>query len=309
MIEPIIIEHENWFAEDQVVIEISLGNRCNYACSYCPDNLHDGTHGWHSKADVLEFLNIARNHYTGQILVQYTGGEPTMFPGFDVILAEGRDMEFVQSVISNGARTLNFWKRYAPYFDKIHLTYHQEFADLEHFRKVVEIAHQGARVHVNFTMIPERFDEIHQAAQSLAALDNTTITLKPLRIDFGTELYPYTDDQLQLMKDFKQTGTLKESLDLRANMRIVNDDGTNTLKKPSRFLLDGDNRWQGWNCWIGLQELVVAPNGDIYRGICQVGGKLGNIRDKDYTFPTDPIRCTKEICSCPTDIMTRKEKP
>ena len=35
-------------------IDWTLGNSCNFSCSYCPDNLHDGTANWVSLEDCLD---------------------------------------------------------------------------------------------------------------------------------------------------------------------------------------------------------------------------------------------------------------
>lgn len=305
---PIRLEHASTAADQQTNIEITLGNRCNYACSYCPDNLHDGSLGWLDPSDVRRFLHKARDRFPGPILVQYTGGEPTQYPGFLDLLKFGVDLGLIHSMISNGSRTIRFWEKVTPLLDHVNFTFHQEFADLDHFSEVVRVVSRGSRVRVNFTMIPDKFDQIFEAAQSLAGLDNTSVALKPLRINFGAELYPYSDDQLNLMREYQPTGAPGETRDKRDRMRVVYDEGSTETKRPSKFVLDGDNRWKGWRCWAGIQELIVSNTGDIYRGVCRVGGAIGNVRDEDYGLPSDPIICTKMVCSCPTDIMTRKEK-
>lgn len=309
MATPTKIVHKLPEAEDQVEVEISLGNTCNYACSYCPPSLHDGSLGWIEKEHVKAFLDTIDEQFAGRsVLIQYTGGEPTVYPGFEEILQYGKDLGFHHSIISNGSRKPRFWEKFSSYFDKVHLTFHQEQADLEHFTEIVKIASQNVLVHVNFTMIPDIYEEIYEAAQSLAHMDNVTITLKALRINFGAELYPYSDDQLDRMKKFRSLGKRSPSNHLRGMMKVIHDDGTVIEKPPSRFIVDGDNKWEGWKCWVGIQQITVKPNGDIYRGICRVGGILGNIRG-EYTFPDEPVTCTREFCSCVTDIMTRKEKP
>jgi ATP-dependent HslUV protease subunit HslV len=66
------------------------------------------------------------------------------------------------------------------------------------------------------------------------------------------------------------------------------------LNKEKIFILSGNGD-------------VVEPEDGLYRGICKVGGKLGNIRE-EYTFPDDPVICNKQHCSCVTDVMNRKER-
>lgn len=72
---------------------------------------------------------------------------------------------------------------------------------------------------------------------------------------------------------------------------------------------DKKNNYEGWLCWAGLKHLKVTPPGDIYIGSCHVGGKRGNIYDKDsIDLPTEPIRCSKWRCTDNTDLKVPKIK-
>ena len=69
------------------------------------------------------------------------------------------------------------------------------------------------------------------------------------------------------------------------------------------------NNYEGWLCWAGVKHLKISPNGDIYIGSCHVGGKRGNIYDKDsIDLPTEPIRCSKWRCTDNTDLRVPKIK-
>ena len=69
------------------------------------------------------------------------------------------------------------------------------------------------------------------------------------------------------------------------------------------------NNYEGWLCWAGVKHLKISPNGDIYIGSCHVGGKRGNIYDKDsIDLPTEPIRCNKWRCTDNTDLKVPKIK-
>ena len=72
---------------------------------------------------------------------------------------------------------------------------------------------------------------------------------------------------------------------------------------------DKKNNYEGWLCWAGVKHLKVTPPGDIYIGSCHVGGKRGNIYDKDsLDLPTEPIRCNKWRCTDNTDLKVPKIK-
>ena len=72
---------------------------------------------------------------------------------------------------------------------------------------------------------------------------------------------------------------------------------------------DKKNNYEGWLCWAGVKHLKVTPPGDIYIGSCHVGGKRGNIYDKEsIDLPTEPIRCNKWRCTDNTDLKVPKIK-
>ena len=72
---------------------------------------------------------------------------------------------------------------------------------------------------------------------------------------------------------------------------------------------DKKNNYEGWICWAGMKHLKVTPTGDIYIGSCHVGGKRGNVYEKDsIDLPTEPIRCNKWRCTDNTDLKVPKIK-
>jgi MoaA/NifB/PqqE/SkfB family radical SAM enzyme len=72
---------------------------------------------------------------------------------------------------------------------------------------------------------------------------------------------------------------------------------------------DKKNNYEGWICWAGMKHLKVTPTGDIYIGSCHVGGKRGNVYEKDsIDLPTEPIRCSKWRCTDNTDLKVPKIK-
>jgi organic radical activating enzyme len=182
-----------------------LGNRCTFACSYCPSELHDGSLPWISADVILPFLDEVRRHYADalgrQVWIQYTGGEPTVHPDFPRILAAGHAAGFRQCLISNASRTLRFWSEIVDFLDFAILTYHSEYAEFDHFLAVARLISKKHPLHINLTMIPERFDDCLATARRLGdELVNISIALKPLRKGFGSELYPYDPGQLTTMR-------------------------------------------------------------------------------------------------------------
>jgi hypothetical protein len=210
------------------------------------------------------------------------------------------------SLNTNGSRELAWWDSAIPLLDASVLTYHIEFAGLEHFAAVLKrLTEASITTHVNVTMLPERFDECMAKASELAArCSGMSIALKALRVSFGSELYPYTEEQKSTMARFGADGAKKKLV--RGQMRCSYDDGTAELLSPQELLLRGVNRWAAWTCNAGIESLAVRSDGQVYRAVCQQGGAIGNLSDRSIAFPASPVRCAKDYCNCLSDIRISK---
>ena len=72
---------------------------------------------------------------------------------------------------------------------------------------------------------------------------------------------------------------------------------------------DKGNNFLVWQCYAGMKHVKVTPPGDIYIGSCHVGGKRGNIYEKDtIDLPKVPVICPKNRCTDNTDLKVPKIK-
>jgi organic radical activating enzyme len=297
------------------LVEWTLGNKCTFACSYCPEILHDGSAGWHDHQKVVSFLDECYDHYHTklgrEVIVQYTGGEPTVYPKFKQLINYAKERGVMQSMISNGSRTLRFWREVAPVFDKIHLSYHGEFADPEHTIEVAKIISETTDLHVNMLMIPNRFDELLSIATRIRnECPQSHIQLKPLQIGFGEELYPYSGAEriiLDRMHSFANRDSMQSNFPTGL-LRYTNTDCSTDITVSNALILTGNNKFNGWECDIGLDTLNIDMWGEIRGGLCRVGGSYGNVYKGDYILPTGPTICDKDWCMCHLDLMVTKRK-
>ena len=116
-----------------------------------------------------------------------------MYPGLMGVLDTAHDRGFQVSVISNGSRTRRFWKEAVERLDAVILTYHDEFADHDAFLETCAVITAKLPLHINVTVHPERFDAIvRQVADIRHKCPRASMTLKPLRVGFGAQLYDYS---------------------------------------------------------------------------------------------------------------------
>jgi organic radical activating enzyme len=305
----VAIEHASGSSADYTHVEWMLGNTCTYACSYCPAQLHDGSIPWLDYDKVLAFIARLDAHYTSlgkRVWLQFTGGEPTVYPKFLELIQECHRRGFRQSVISNGVRTLRFWDEAAPLLDYVILTYHVEYVDRAHFFAVVERVRRDAGVHINVTMLPERFATCHEAARALFdTYQDISVTMKPLRKDFAHDLYDYSSAELDVLR--RQFGVRRRIVRGRPRslMSKVFRDGRRSEQWANAFIIKGENRWHGWRCAAGVEALRILADGKVYRGQCRVGGPLGSI-ESEVELPSEFITCDRSRCSCISDIQLTK---
>ncbi|MBW4708914.1 radical SAM protein [Roseobacter sp. YSTF-M11] len=307
------IDHSNPQHARTVLVDWMLGNACSYACSYCPKALHDGTIRWQKTEDVLTLYHQMKSHYAQErnklVWLQFTGGEPTMHPRIIDLLKEASALGFRVSLISNASRTVRFWHKIRDYLDSVILTYHNEFATLDHFIDVGQLLVEQMNVHINVTMHPERFERTYDEARALrAALPKATITLKPLRVGFESELYDYSDAQLRILGKGVPSSVRSDGITPRSTMQATTATGACDTLRANDFILQDINRWQGYQCNIGLESLRIKGSGEVLRAVCGVGGRIGQLGG-EIALPTQAIQCTKPSCACVADILTTKAKP
>jgi hypothetical protein len=161
-------------------------------------------------------------------------------------------------------------------------------------------------------MSPEKFDSCCVVAEQVTEINNISMALQPLIVDFGDTLYEYSPQQQEVFDKQHELYSKKIKFTKRVEyyrgaMREVYADGSSQVKSAHRFIADKTNDWSGWKCFAGVEQLIVDMDGRIYRGWCKVGGPIGHI-EEEITLPTAPVLCNKTMCHCNYDIMSTKIK-
>ncbi len=290
-------------------IDWNLGTLCNYACSYCPERLHDGAYKWPDVEVALRFCERVIAHYGSlgkRTVFKFTGGEPTLYKHLIDLLCRIKALGGRTGVNSNGSRELSWWDRAIEHLDFVVLTHHVEFTATNHFVAVANrLVERGVAVHVNVTMLPERFEECVRHVSALRSQCNgISIALKPLLVNFKDQLYPYSAEQRLMM--LAPEGVPADEDVPSQGMCCIYADGTSRVFEPQDFILRDENHWRSWNCNAGIESLAVRADGEVFRAVCQQQGTLGNLRDHSLSLPAASIRCTKDSCACLADIKISK---
>ena len=313
----VALEHGNINNLDYIVVNWCVGNSCNFACSYCPTYLHDASTPWPEIDQVKRFCtHIIDTHPNKKIYFEFTGGEVTVWPHFLELCIFLKQSGAFVGFISNGSRTRRWWEKALGHFDHVCLSFHSEFAKPDHFREIVELISTHAQTHVNIMMLPDRFDQCYELAQSLLSIPDISIGLQPLIVDLKDTLFAYTEEQSAILnnnyelisKHIRRTKEHK-SFVVRGVMAQVYSDDNKRIVPAHTLITDSTNNWYGWKCYSGVEQIAVDMQGHVYIGWCIQDGPIGNIRDNNFQLPSKPVICKKTMCHCVFDIMSTKRLP
>lgn len=291
-------EKENWF-----LVSWTLSNKCNYKCSYCPDNVHNGTTGhplWNTVDNFVKKFTVPNK----QICYRISGGEPTYWSHFIDMAKSVKSNGHIFTFLTNASKNVEYFKEINNYTDGMIISYHPEYSDIEH---IITVANSmTCPVVLNLMLVPNQFDIIVSTAKTLyeqcprlaiwpkVILDKTSDPTHITNNPAG-----YTAEQLNIINNWPYFRKLDDYNLHRGDILL------NGAKIDANTLITNKlNRHKGWTCYGGIDMINIDMWGNMYRSDCQNGGALGNI--ERYGLPTIPIVCEKNSCNCLSDIYLRK---
>ena len=283
-----------------------IGTSCNYKCSYCWETLHEGEYPFVDIDLAKKFVHkLTNKHPDKHFIFILSGGEPTLWKDLPDFLKVLRDCNAEINLITNGSKSIDWWHKYGGLIDLAVISVHWEFANLDHIENVCKVLRQNYNtcVKINILVKEEKFEESYKLAERLSSnIPGIVVDLRPIRLNHGMYLIEYKDEHLAKLKEKSRFGNFH----FKHKWQEVFTD-TGERFEPHLSIIKKENSWKGWKCYIGMESLKVFYDGTILRGNCDAGGPIGNING-DITLPDEPIICDKELCSCVTDMRTRKEK-
>lgn len=297
-------------------INWALFNSCNYRCAYCHPDLHEGSIQEPSYEIVAKFIKEVLSNLEEKGVTPYFefgGGEVTLLRYFEDIIKLIYEHDGLVTIVSNGSKKLSWWQNNAKYLSGVSLSYHiNDIKSESHFIEISKVleASQTTRFHVNIMMVPERFDDCLEFANKLKKEVRCSIALQPLFEGFGhggiTNKYLYTPEQEQIMRDFCGRPELKTLPPSVAELKIKYADGITKNLSTFDLIANDQTNFVGWDCYAGIDSLVVTFSGDIYRSWCMQDGPIGSIYDENIELPTLPTKCRTKICQCGVDLSAKK---
>jgi organic radical activating enzyme len=202
------------YGELDIHVQWSLGRRCNYDCSYCPGGAR-GIHNDfepHKPLDVLIRTVDQLHEWAGgkPLLFCFSGGEPTIHPGFIDLCKHIKTLGHKVHLTTNGSHGPNHWKKLCEVIDWALVSVHYEFASLPILMKNLEVMKDHKKlvnphfgVGVQIMTKPEDFDKSRELIQMMRDSDPdffkyVEVSLTALRVMLGViqDLMDYTPDQI-----------------------------------------------------------------------------------------------------------------
>lgn len=289
---------ENWF-----LVSWTLSNKCNYRCSYCPEHLHSGYTGQPEWTTVERFIKNFK--VDKEICYRISGGEPTYYKHFISMAKLVKEQGHAFSFMTNGSQSVEYYKEISQYSDGIMITYHPEYADLEHIKNIATAV--DCPIAINLMLVKEQFDSLIKVADYL--YNNTTqLAVWPKVIldksdpdNITNNPADYTQEQLDIIKNWPYFRKLPDNKLHRGNILY---DGKPT--DANQLILKKLNQHLGWKCYGGLDMINIDMWGNMYRTDCKNGGPIGNL--ERYQLPTTTMKCMMNSCNCLSDIYLRKDR-
>lgn len=294
---------------DFIVIVWFIGSTCNYKCSYCRDYFHDGKRPFRDDySPFFRFVDKVKQKYPGKnICLSLFGGEVTYWKKIGDFLNDCKLNGVDARIVTNGSRSIEWWKENIDKIYSFILSYHNEYADEKHITEIMKLANQ--RSQVNLMMPPDKFDELIPIAERISENAKTCVFPRYLRVDMKTDLYPYTPEQIEFFKE-KNFGIqyYKQGKYNYHGFTFYRSDGTTErFTNIRKVALNNLNRWKDWKCSGGINSFFIDYDYNVYVGQCK-RGNFGNLLG-DYELPNEWFICDKDICNCAQDILeTNKEK-
>lgn len=310
--------------ENVCAITWSFTNKCNFACSYCPDHLHNGTVGFPDYDYALQFVTEVAKHHD-HVHIELLGGEPTLWPKLILFLTELKQYpNIVIELSTNGGRTTNWWKKYCK--ADLHLntllglSYHAAWCDPDLFYNNLAVLSEKHNVVANFMVDPAHFSKTYDLFMKVRDTLAVDCLFKVLRDQFHPSklIDGYTDEMLDVIKNVPERNLYDRRQYIKSADKIqwptkiiVNGERRNF----QQMVIAGEHTFKGWKCGAGSKRFYIDFAGDVWPCTTiphQVENKeiyrLGNINNKDIKILTDYIVCPVQYCPCKLDAVIDKFK-
>lgn len=276
-----------------------LLNHCKWHCTYCPDLLRSGSIPKPNLRDCQHFVSELSSYAKSLNLrprIKFTGGEPTEWTSLDDLLGHAHEQGVVIGLRTNANVDRDRWQGLCASLTDLELGYHPEHTQTSvYMLNLSRALEQEINVRCVFNMLPTRFEETEQLLSKIRdKYPSVSIERRMLFEDTAINHQPmqYTEPQQAML--VRQTG----------DIRVTYGSMISYTDYPT-MIADKSNRFEGYQCSSGQEQMIVDAWGRVARGHCRQGGHLGSIGG-EIKWPTEPVMCRRPSCDNAFDILATK---
>lgn len=315
--------HNNW--RDEVLnIDINIGNYCNYKCWYCWPGSNSGTHKFPNidliKKNLSHLMDYYINNSNKRVFdIHFCGGEPSHWPKL---------LEFVEflkskyscliSMTTNASKSLDWWTKAASYFDRVNVSCHREYSDVDHLKTVCDYLYtKNVTASVSVMMDPRAWQQCMDIVEQLKQ-SKKSWTIRYVEIIDPT--VHYDEHQKKILTKFRARKAnifwfLKNNKYYISKVDAVDSNNKKYRLEDNEILLKKLNNFYGWSCSVGVNWLNINMNGNI-GGTCnqKLYGEVEyyNLYDLDFAEKFHPVLqdaiCEQTSCVCSVETVMPKHK-
>ena len=312
-------------------IEWHLTYACPFKCWYCPEPVWNGPllarYDWEVYSNFLD--EVLERYEKGYFLL--SGGEPTNWPYFTNILDKlHNNPNWNVMTLTNLSRSKDFIDQWAHKTDWIVTSFHPNVIKTQAqrdkwFEKALSYK-KKTLLNIKILMDPLHWD---YCLDKYNSLNDEDISLTPVRIHNVAEAtrpqtyIHYTPEQEKILSNLKAkmgNNLRKEASPIpERETTLKYDDGEEQTSIgafdawhiTSQIMRHDRNKFKGWLCRMGLDNLHIDEKGNIYRGICATDKQtsVGHITELHHVkWPVSPTICPKTYCYCEGEVGITKRK-
>lgn len=274
---------ETLFDNKVFMVNFSLGNQCNYKCSYCWPILYANTTPFQNYnfynlfIDDLKEQVIKKNFE--QLTILFTGGEPTTYKFLGKVVKNFTEKheKITNNVIinTNLSPGLSYWKRMrelgrdAGYF-QVCASFHNEYVTPKEFiKKCKDVKASGYGLTVREVVRPDNIDEMIKLYQQFED-EGIFFELKPMLLGNDNMMTGkktvdgFTDEDFDRLIALHANSKYKHEI-WPYKMRVETEDESVDIVSEFRLFYNRDTGFKGWNCSAGMNHISVGADGVIKR--------------------------------------------
>ena len=322
---------------DHTHIMWMVNDTCPFKCWYCPEATWNGRtkhdYTWDECSHAIDLM--VEKFGEGYFIL--TGGEPTDWIYYTNMMEKIHDTpNWNVTTVTNLSKKLPFLETYLPYNIAVNCSYHPNVIKTDKQRELwfekVNAIKDKTLVAVRLMLDPKHFDH---CVDMFNKLNDEKIFCEVVRIsnfidgyidntvEAGESLeFEYTEDQLKIIETLvPKTGVeyanIIDAIDPLQTRLIYANNENDVFKSANAWSAAIDlnhhkrNKFKGWSCQIGMNNLFITPKGEIAKSVCKGCRQqmLSSIKDIDnMEWPDRPTICEYEWCFCEPEVLIKKKK-